>query len=471
MEKYDLMIIGSGPGGASCANEAGKTGLSVAVIEKLEAGGTCLNRGCIPTKAMLHAAEIFSDRKKHSAWFANGEEDKINFSSVCEYRENTIAVLQKDVLSGFQKNHIRFYHAEGKISSVSDEGVTVLLSDQTVLSAANVILASGSHVFKLPVPGADLPNVLTSDEFLSMRRLPGSVVIVGGGVIGCEFACFLNGFGIPVTVIEFLPRILSGMSREISQNLKMILKKRGVVFYEDSSLLRVEQENENQLKCFFRKNGENDAENSVMAETVLMAAGRKTDIQNLFTEKFLSEGKIPETDRGRIKVGEDFRTSLQHVYAIGDIVPGPQLAHKAAAEGKHAVRAIALSSGKAFREDSCDLSLIPSCVYTDPEIASAGLTESAAKEQGISVKCGKTLTGANSKSVITGEEHGFLKFVSEESTGILIGAEFMCARASDMIGEASLAIVNRLTVTDCLKSVRAHPTYEEAMTEALEKML
>jgi len=468
--KFDLIVIGAGPGGYTAANRAGQLGLSVALVEKDEPGGTCLNRGCIPTKALLHAAGIFAEQKKHAGWFKNpfnAENPAVpDFQAIASYRDRTVDTLRDGLVRTFKQNHVTLIRGTAKIHAVSENGVSVDVSGIGILEAKNVILAAGSRASKIPVPGAESEHVLTSDGMLTMNSLPGSVVIVGGGVIGCEFACFLNEFGTKVTMVEALPRILNNLDREISQNLKMILKKRGVEIFTDRKVLSMSTCPSGETECRFLENKDGAKEEICAADYVLISAGRKTEPDILLDENAVSLGLSLKTERGRIIVDENFRTSLDHVYAIGDLIPGIQLAHSAEAEGRYA--ALYIASGK---KDVCDLSLIPSCVYTSPEIACVGMTEEEAEASGIETVTGKAIMGANAKSVITEEERGFMKFTADTKDKRLIGAQFMCARASDMIGEAAVAVANRLTVSDCLKSVRAHPTYEEAMTDALEKMI
>jgi dihydrolipoamide dehydrogenase len=469
---FDLLIIGAGPGGYTAAAEAGKLGFRTGIIEEREVGGTCLNRGCIPTKALLHASGLMAELRKNADLFGKtgGETEQADFSAVAAYRDQTVKTLRDGIEKLLQVNHVKKICGRARIAGTDADGVRVVLEDGTEYRAKDVILATGSSVSRIPVPGITLPGVVTSDELLSMDSLPGSLLIVGGGVIGCEFACCMNEFGVPVTIVEALPRILANMDKESAQNLKMIFKKRGVEVYADQTVKEITKGEDGLLTLRFQKNGTEEI-NTASAEYVLVATGRRANTGDLFTGEFKAEGEaLLKTERGRIPVDRNFATGLPHVYAIGDIVPGIQLAHNAEAEGKQAVRHLAFVSGKLPAEGNCRLSLVPMCVYTDPEIASVGMTEEEAKNAGIPVKTGKAVMGANAKSVISREDRGFMKFVAEAGTGKLLGAQFMCARASDLIGEAALALANDLSYTACLKAMRAHPTYEEAMTEALEKL-
>ena len=322
--------------------------------------------------------------------------------------------------------------------------------------AEHMILAAGSKPVILPIPGLELPGILTSDELFKLTEMPESLVIIGGGVISVEFASVYANLGCKVTIVEAMPRLIPNMDKEISQNLKMILKKRGVNIHTSASVQRVEQEGE-LYTCVFT---EKEKEVKVSARYVLCAIGRCPNTEGLF-----GEGAEPEMERGRVVVDEKFQSSIEGVYAIGDLVKGLQLAHLASAQGMYVAEMLA------GEEASVDLSAVPGCVYTDPEIASVGMTEDEAKEKGLEIKTGKFIMSANGKSLITKEERGFIKILAEKETDVIVGAQMMCARATDMIGELVTAIANRMTVRQLLRGMRAHPTYNEGVQEALEELL
>ena len=304
-----------------------------------------------------------------------------------------------------------------------------------------------------PIEGIDSDVVITSNDILEGNDLPESLIIVGGGVIGCEFASLYTDLGRKVIVIEALPRILANMDKDVARNLQMILKNRGAEIYSGASVSKITS-NSGAAEVTFNAGGE---EKTVSADKVLIATGRRAVIPEGIKVKL-------ETAAGRIVTGADGRTSLEHIYAAGDITYGIQLAHKATAEGENIAMILA---GKAPRHD---MSCIPACVYCSPEIACAGMTETEAKEEGITAVTARAVTTANSRSVITREERGFVKLVADKETGILVGAQLMCANASDIIGELVLAITNRLTADQCLRSVRSHPSYEETVGAALEEL-
>ena len=286
--------------------------------------------------------------------------------------------------------------------------------------------------------------------------MPKSLVIIGGGVISVEFASVFASLGCQVTIIEAMPRLIPNMDKEISQNLKMILKKRGVDIHTAASVQKIEKEEDGSVTCVYL---EKEKECKANAEYVLCAIGRVPNTDGLF-----GEGVEPEMERGRVVVNENFESSIKNVYAIGDLVKGMQLAHLASAHGIYVAELLA------GHHATVDLSVVPGCIYTDPEIASVGITEDDAKAKGLNVKVGKFIMSANGKSLITHEERGFIKVVADAETGVILGAQMMCARATDMIGEFGTAVANGLTAEHLLKGMRAHPTYNEGVDEALEDL-
>ena len=329
------------------------------------------------------------------------------------------------------------------------------------LTAKNVILAAGSKPAQIPVPGMDLANVLNSDGLFALDHVPQSLLIIGGGVIGVEFATVFSNLGCEVTIVEALPKLLDNFDREISQNLKMILKKRGVEAHLNA-MVKECREAEGGVCCVFEEKGK---EQEITAEYVLVAAGRQP-----VTEGLCGDGVSLEMNGRFVAVDENFRTSVPGVYAIGDLTGGIQLAHAASAHGSRAVEVILQEAGGDGPAFAQDINVIPAGVYTDPEIATVGLTEAQAKEQGFDVITGKFIMSANGKSLITGDERGFIKVVADAGTDRILGAQMMCSRATDMIAEFATAIANQMTSADMLRSVRPHPTYNEGIAEALEDL-
>ncbi|MEG2145643.1 MAG: dihydrolipoyl dehydrogenase [Lachnospiraceae bacterium] len=452
-EQFDLIVIGSGPGGYVAAIKAAKLGLDTLVIEEREVGGTCLNRGCIPAKAMIHASSLYKEIKDGERFGIFAKDVTYDYGKILSYKEEISEGLRKGVEQLFKANGVTLIKGKGTLGA--EKKVTVVTQEGTqVLTANSVILASGSKPVIPPIEGIDLPGVLTSDELFQLEQVPTSLVIIGGGVISVEFAAVFASLGCKVTIVEALQRIVPNMDKDISQNLKMILKKRGMDIYTSAAVQHIKRAGE-ELTCTLI---EKEKEIHIQAEYVLAAVGRCPNTEGLFDSNLTLD-----MERGRVVVDNDFQSSIAGVYAIGDLIMGPQLAHAASAQGIYVAEMLA---GK---EPSIDLHVVPGCVYTSPEIASVGLTEEEAKVQGIEVKVVKFIMSANSKSMITKEERGFIKMIIESSTDVILGTQMMCARATDMIGELGTAIANQLTTHQLLKAMRAHPTYNEGVGEALEE--
>ena len=453
-QHYDVMVIGAGPGGYVAAIRAAKLGLHVAVVEEDRAGGTCLNRGCIPAKAMIHAAETYRSAREADRFGVETGRVSFDYGKILAYKEETTDALVQGVEQLLAGNGVDRLAGKGTLLAGKKVRVTTEEKEE-VYAADHIILATGSKPLLLPIPGMDLPGVLTSDGLFRLQECPESLAIIGGGVISVEFATAFAGLGTKVTILEALPRLVPNLDKEISQNLKMILKKRGVDIHTSASVQEVAEEDGRYVLRFTEK----EKEQEVSARYVLCAVGRVPNTEGLF-----AEDALPDMERGRVLVDEKFETSIPGVYAIGDLIFGMQLAHTASAQGTVVVEHLAGKSG------SVDLSVVPSCVYTDPEIASVGLTEEDAKEQGIPVRVGKFIMSANGKSLISREERGFVKILAAEESGVILGAQMMCARATDMIGELATAVANGLTAKQLLRGMRAHPTYNEGVGEALEEL-
>ncbi len=454
MFNFDLIVIGAGPGGYEAALHAARLGLKTAVVEKREVGGTCLNRGCIPTKALLHASAVYEEAKHGAELGVAAENLSYDLTAMFAYKQQVVEKLRGGIEGLFKAAKVTLLRGIGTLTAPNT--VVVSGENEGVYTAQNILLATGSVPARPPIPGLDLPGVMTSDELLSGEGGGfNSLIIIGGGVIGMEFATFYNDLGVAVTVVEGLDRLLPNMDRELGQNLSMIMKKRGVQVFTGAMVKNLEQTGAG-LQVNFETRGKLQ---SVAGEKVLCAIGRSPCTAGLF-----GEGVAVEMDRRRIKVNERFETSLPGVYAIGDVSSPVQLAHVATAQGIYAVNEIA---GKA---NETDLSLVPGCVYVRPEIAAVGLTEADAKAREIPVKTAKALMSANGRTVILNGDRGFMKLVAHAETRKLLGAQLMCSNASDMISQLSEAIANGQTPGDLLKAMRPHPTFEEALTAALEEL-
>lgn len=453
-QHYDVMVIGAGPGGYVAAIRAAKLGFHVAVVEEDRAGGTCLNRGCIPAKAMIHAAETYRSAREADRFGVETGRVSFDYGKILAYKEETTDALVQGVEQLLAGNGVDRLAGKGTLLAGKKVRVTTEEKEE-VYAADHIILAAGSKPLLLPIPGMDLPGVLTSDGLFRLQECPESLAIIGGGVISVEFATAFAGLGTKVTILEALPRLVPNLDKEISQNLKMILKKRGVDIHTSASVQEVAEEDGRYVLRFTEK----EQKREVSARYVLCAVGRVPNTEGLF-----AEDALPDMERGRVLVDEKFETSIPGVYAIGDLIFGMQLAHTASTQGTVVAEHLAGKSA------SVDLSVVPSCVYTDPEIASVGLTEEDAKEQGIPVRVGKFIMSANGKSLISREERGFVKILAAEESGVILGAQMMCARATDMIGELATAVANGLTAKQLLRGMRAHPTYNEGVGEALEEL-
>ena len=455
MKEYQLIVIGAGPGGYEAAIRAAQLGLTTALIERWDVGGTCLNRGCIPTKAMLHSAQLYREAANFELFGLHTENTSFDWAKVHQRKNDVVVKLRTGIEQLIKANKIDFFNNSASISGKND----VQLDQGEVIRGENILIATGSVPARPPIPGLDLPNVVTSDEllddphFTQADSLAKEILIIGGGVIGVEFASVFSSFGCHVTIVEAMERILPTMDREISQSLNMVLKKRGVSIHTGAMVEKLEQD-ENGLVCHFTEKGKAQA---VPAQQVLVAIGRRPNTQGLFAEGF-----EVACERGRIVTDENFRTSVDSIYAIGDVTSKIQLAHMASAQGICAVHTIA------GQKPPIDLRYVPGCIYTDPEIASVGITEDEAKQQGIPVKKGKFLMTGNGRSLIDEQERGFIKVLAHQETDVILGAQLMCSRATDIVAELATAIVNGLTCAQLAGVIRPHPTFCEGVTEAVE---
>lgn len=454
MNEFDLIVIGSGPGGYVAAIRAAQYGLKTAVVERRDVGGTCLNRGCIPTKALLHASTLYRASQKEFAEIGLSGQNGLDWAQLHARKLAVVEKLRGGTEALLKGNKVEIVRGTGTLEK--DGSVHVCLNEggDCTLRAKHVLLASGSEPDIPATPGFDLPGVISSDDILEgvpaeVRR----IAILGGGVIGCEFAAFYNDIGAEVELIVTSPRILRKMDKDLAMQLNSVLKRSGIKITLNTSVNAITKEADG----LHLKLDTKGREGETVADTVLVAKGRKPYLEGL-----LGEGVELEMNRKFVKVNENFETSLPGVYAIGDLIGGMQLAHEAEAEGQAAVAHIA---GKPV-ETRPDI--IPSCIYTQPEIASVGLCEEEAKEQGIEVKVGKYLMAGNSKAIIEGMDRGFIKLVFAASDEKLLGVHMICGRASDLISEFAMAIANGLTRADLLRGMRPHPTYCEGISEAVE---
>ncbi len=453
--EIDVLVIGAGPGGYVAAIRAAQLGKSVAVVERGSVGGVCLNVGCIPSKAMIHASHTYAHAKSSSAMGITVENVKVDFSKVQEWKAGIVKQLTGGVSSLFKGNKIQLI--EGEALFVSENEVRVFHGYEVNRYKFNhCIIATGSRPIELPAfPFGK--RVLSSTEALSLNEIPKSMVVIGGGYIGIELGSVYARFGTQVTILEGSDQILPGFEAEMTRLVERKLKKNNVEIYT-KALAQGMEETENGVVVKAEVKGE---AKSFEAEYVLVTVGRRPNTDELG----LRDIGMELTDRGFIVVDKQGRTNIPNVYAIGDIVAGPALAHKASYEGKVAAEVIAGHPAEV------DYKAIPAVVFSDPEIASVGLSEKEAKEKGIDYVAGRFPFAANGRALSVNEGEGFVKVIAEKGTGLVLGAQIVGPDASNIIAEIALAIEMGATLEDIELTIHAHPTLAEVTMEAAELAL
>lgn len=445
---YDLMVVGAGPGGYEAAIRAAQEGMKVAIIERGELGGVCLNRGCIPTKTLMHSANLYRELMEARRYGLSVGEIGFEIEKIYARKEEVVSRLREG---------IKFLLSANRVDCIA--GHAVLKGPGTVqvgaelYEAERILLAVGSEPSLPPIAGVE--QALTSDDLLDQSVLYPRLTIIGGGVIGVELADLFAALGSEVTILEEMERILPVQDREISQNLSMLFGRQGVRIVTRATVSRIEVVGGERV-CHFVQQGQVQ---QVCSDAVLIATGRRANLGGL-----LGKGVQLRCDQGII-VNDHFQTSLPGVWAIGDAVQGAaQLAHVAAAQG---LNAVADMLGK---EPEIDLLVVPSCIYTNPEIASVGWTQMQAEAAGCAVKIGKSGAMGNGKSLIEAQEQGFAKLVFDAESEVLLGAQLLCGRATDLISELATAVANHLTAGQLARVIRPHPTFAEMVTEAVEDL-
>ena len=457
MSDYQLIVIGAGPGGYTAALRAAKLGLHTAIVERREVGGTCLNRGCIPTKTLLHASQVYSDAAEGARMGVHAGNISYDMGEIFAYKRSVSDKLRQGIHALLKGAKVDVVEGTAQITAPGEVTVTAPDGAAVQYTAERILAATGSVNVRPPIPGLELPGVMTSDELLEGTDKPyESLVIIGGGVIGVEFATFYSNLGCRVTLVEGMANLLPMMDRELGQNLAQILKKKGVEVLTSAMVQSLEPA-EGGLCVHLRQK---DKDVAVTGEKVLCAIGRRAYFDGLFAPEMM-----PALNGKRLLVDENYQTSLPGVYAIGDASSAVQLAHVAAAQGTDCVERMCGSKG------TTDLRVIPSCIYSAPEIAVVGLTEAEAKEQGIPAVSGKCTLFSNARTIIEDPGRCFMKLVGRTDTREVIGAQLMCQHASDMISQISTAMVNHLTAEQLLSVMRPHPSFEEAMAEAVAKLI
>ncbi|MGC6524733.1 MAG: dihydrolipoyl dehydrogenase [Flavobacteriaceae bacterium] len=448
MSKYDVIVLGSGPGGYVTAIRASQLGLKTAVIEKESLGGVCLNWGCIPTKALLKSAQVFEYLKHAGDYGLQVKDYDKDFDAVVNRSRNVADGMSKGVQFLMKKNKIDVISGYGKIKPGKKVDV-----DGKEYSADHIIIATGARSRELPSLSQDGKKVIGYRQAMTLEKQPKKLIIVGSGAIGVEFAYFYNAMGTEVTIVEYMPRIVPVEDEDVSKQLERSFKKNGIKIMTSTEVIAVDTSGKGVKATVKTKKGEETLE----ADVVLSAVGIKTNIENIGLEDV---GIV--TDRDKILVNDFYQTNMPGYYAIGDVTPGPALAHVASAEGILCVEKIA-----GHHIEALDYDNIPGCTYCSPEVASVGLTEAQAKEQGLDIKVGKFPFSASGKASAGGNTEGFVKVIFDAKYGEWLGCHMIGAGVTDMIAEAVLGRKLETTGHEVLKTVHPHPTMSEAVMEAV----
>lgn len=455
---YDVVVIGTGPGGYVAAIKAAQLGLSVAVVEKRKTfGGTCLNVGCIPSKALLHASEVFAEAG-HSFDTLGVEisKPKLNLEKMMAHKDATVKSNTSGVEFLFKKNKITPYIGTGKIVAKGKVSVTAEDGSVQEIEAKNIIIATGSDVAGIPGVKVDIDEkvILSSTGAIALGKVPGHLVVVGGGVIGLELGSVWARLGAKVTVVEYLDKVLGAMDGEVSKQFQRLLEKQGIVFKLGAKVTGVEKTGKG-AKVIFEPVKGGDAE-TIDADAVLISTGRRPYTDGLG----LAEAGVNLDDRGRVAIDGHWRTNVEGIYAIGDVVQGPMLAHKAEDEGIAVAEIIAGQAGHV------NFDVIPSVVYTQPEVASVGKTEEELKAAGIEYKIGKFPFTANGRARAMLHTDGFVKILADKATDRVLGAHILGYNAGEMIHELAVLMEFGGSSEDLARTCHAHPTMSEAVRES-----
>lgn len=447
--KYDIIVIGSGPGGYVAAIRASQLGKKVAIVEKTELGGVCLNWGCIPTKALLKSAQVYTYCKNAAHYGVAIEgEVKPDWEKVVARSRTVAETMSKGVAFLMKKNNIDILAGFGRLAGEGKVDV-----DGTIYEADAVILATGARPRQMPFMQVDGEHVISSKEALTLPTLPQSMIVVGSGAIGSEFACLYASMGVKVTVIEYMPQMMPLEDEEVAKAMERSFRKMRATVMTSTTVKNVAVVDG---QCHVDIEGKKGAE-TLTADVVLSAVGVKSNIENIGLEEMSIA-----VERDKIVVDEHYQTSAAGVYAIGDIIATPALAHVASAEAIHCVEHIC-----GLTPDAVDYSTIPSCVFTSPEVASVGMTEQQAREKGIEYKVGRFPFTASGKATAAGDRDGFVKLIFDESEK-LIGAHMVGATVTEMLGEPTLAKRLGATAHAIAKTIHSHPTMHEGLMEAAE---
>ena len=459
MSSYDVLIIGAGPGGYVCAIRAAQLGMKVGIVEmrvegaKTRLGGTCLNVGCIPSKALLDSSEKFYDAGKHFAEHGISVSPSIDISAMLKRKDKVVTGLTDGIAFLMKKNKIEVLAGRGELLGSGRAAVFAADGTKVEHTAKHIVLAMGSLPIALPFLPFDGKDVVSSDQAISFPTVPKHLLVVGGGVIGLELGSVWAKLGANVTVIEFLPQICPFLDGDVAKELQKSLTKQGVAFSLETKVTGLTRNGADLVLSGTDKDGKAV---SFSGDKVLVAVGRRPCTEN----SGLEAAGVTLTERKRVKTDHDFRTNLAGVYAIGDLIDGPMLAHKAEEEG------VTLAEVLAGQKNVLDHSLIPNVVYTHPEVASVGITETEAAKQGLKVKIGKFVFAGNGRAKAAGDTDGFVKIIADATTDRVLGGAIIGPRASDLLAEITTTMVYGGSSEDIARTCHSHPTFSEAVKEA-----
>ncbi|HJX23113.1 MAG TPA: dihydrolipoyl dehydrogenase [Candidatus Bathyarchaeia archaeon] len=453
--KYDVCVVGGGPGGYTAAVRAARLGGKVILVEKDEIGGTCLNRGCIPLKVLLQAAEIISVMKEAKNFGIAAGNLTLDLKTLMELKDSVVTTLRGQTRKLVENSGTEIVKGEGVVEDSNSVLVRLEGGRERMISCGKIILATGSTATRLPVEGALGKNVITSDDALKLESAPESIIIVGGGAVGTEFACALNQFGSKVTLLEMMPHLLPAEDEEITGLLKQYLEKQGIAVKTGAMVKAIKEGADGEKIVAVAVQGKED---NIIGKMVLMAAGRSPNLSVLGTNRI-----GVQTFKGGIMVDERMQTNVVGIFAIGDLVGKLQFAHVASAQG-------VVAADNAMGKDSrMDYRAVPRCVYTIPEMAAVGLTEKQAKDEGLKIKVGKVPFSNVARAHTLGDTRGGVKIIADQEYGAILGASFIGPRATEIAQEIVLAIKLESTVGDVAAAIHPHPTLTEALKEAAEK--